>query len=292
MDDIFVLESEALRVEIARRGAQIWRIQHHGRDRLWNGDATWWDYRAPILFPVVGKSPDGQVEIDGRRYPMQSHGFARERDFTVAPSGTGLRMEQRASRETHAQYPFDYRLTITFELAGSSLIQETWVDNDGAAAMPFCFGYHPAFLWPLDGAREDHLIKFEREEPDAIRRGDADTGLLRAAREASPVIDRTLRLADGLFTDGALQFDRIQSRELWYGAPGRPGLTVRFPDSPQLGIWTKPGAPYLCIEPWRGMAAEAGASSRLDRRPGAATLAPGGSARHRLELIFGAADPF
>jgi galactose mutarotase-like enzyme len=280
-----------LAIEVAARGAELSRIVFRGRDRLWSGDPTWWSYRAPILFPVVGKSRDGHVEIDGDRFPMQSHGFARERDFSSLPCPEGLLFEQRASAETKAQYPFDYRLTMAFQIAGDALIQTATVHNDGDRPMPYSFGYHPAFLWPIEsGARDAQICRFEQEESAPIRRINAENGLLTRIRRPSPVKGRRLAFSDALFAQGALIFDAPRSRSVWFGEPGGEGLELRFPDSPQLGIWTKPGAPFLCLEPWHGLCGEIGGSPRIERRPGSATLAPGGSARYRIEMRFGAKD--
>ena len=42
-----------------------------------------------------------------------------------------------------------------------------------------------------------------------------------------------------------------------------------------LGIWTKPGARYLCIEPWHGIADPVGFSGEIWDKPGIDRLSPG-----------------
>lgn len=293
-----ILRNERLLVEVTPFGGQLSRLIFDGIDRLWHGDPIWWNFRAPILFPVIGKSPDGQVEINGQSYPMPSHGFARDHTFeTITEEGgsdrTRLTLTQRAATETLAHYPFAYRLTLRFQLSDLTLTQEAVIANDGQDPMPFCFGYHPAFLWPFDpGAQKsDYLCRFDQSEPAPIRRSSPETGLLLATRFPSPVTGGNLTLSDALFTEGAMQFEHLCSRALWYGRRGMPGLRIEFPDSPQLGLWTKPGAPFLCVEPWQGLAAESSGSARLDQRPGALMLAPGAEARYRLILRFAAPDP-
>ena len=292
-----ILRNERLLVEVTPFGGQLSRLVFDGIDRLWHGDPIWWDFRAPILFPVIGKSPDGQVEINGQSYPMPSHGFARDHAFETIEEGgsdpTRLTLMQRASPQTLAHYPFAYRLTLRFQLNDLTLTQEAVIANDGQNAMPFCFGYHPAFLWPFDpGAQKsDYLCRFEKPEPAPVRRSCPETGLLLATRFPSPVTSGNLPLSDALFAEGAVQFEHLESRAVWYGRPDQPGLRIEFPDSPQLGLWTKPGAPFLCVEPWQGLAAEGSGSARLDQRPGALLLAPGAEARYRLILRFGALDP-
>jgi galactose mutarotase-like enzyme len=92
----------------------------------------------------------------------------------------------------------------------------------------------------------------------------------------TPVSNRRLRLEDGLFTNDAVVFDQVRSRSVTYGANDGPRIQVRFPDAPYLGIWTKPGAPFICIEPWHGMADPAGFTGDFSAKPGVFTVAPGG----------------
>ena len=56
---------------------------------------------------------------------------------------------------------------------------------------------------------------------------------------------------------------------------GAPSLKIDFESMPDLGIWTKPGAPLLCIEPWSGYASPATFSGPLTEKPGSVNLAPG-----------------
>ena len=50
---------------------------------------------------------------------------------------------------------------------------------------------------------------------------------------------------------------------------------MSYPDARYLGLWTKPGAGFICIEPWQGIADEAGFSGELRQKWGVFTLAPG-----------------
>src|SRR5947207_2369464 len=112
------------------------------------------------------------------------------------------------------------------------------------------FGFHPAFRWPLipGTERERHVCVFEKDEQAPLRHANVATGLLRPTNRDSPVKDRRLAMHDGLFSDGALIFDRHVSRSLWYGVPGEIGIKADFPLMPTLGLWTRPGYPFFCIE--------------------------------------------
>jgi galactose mutarotase-like enzyme len=188
------------------------------------------------------------------------------------------------SEATRAAWPFAFTLDAEFALDGATLAMTVTVRNAGDRAMPFSFGFHPAFAWPLPGgaAKQDHAIVFERDEPGAIRRIDGD-GLV-ARSEATPVAGRTLALREALFADDALIWDRLASRACTYGAPGGARLDLAFPDTPMLGVWQKPGARYLCIEPWAGIADPAGFAGEFRDKPGVMELAAGASRSFRMDV--------
>jgi len=136
-------------------------------------------------------------------------------------------------------------------------------------------GAHPAFVWPLAPGvpREAHTVVFANQETAPIRR--LHGGLLAAAPIATPVEGRTLKLRDALFTDDALIFDRLTCRSLIYSAPGTPVIGVDFADFPYLGIWTKPGAGYICIEPWQGYDSPRQFAGEFRDKPGVVALLAG-----------------
>jgi len=59
---------------------------------------------------------------------------------------------------------------------------------------------------------------------------------------------------------------------------------VAFADQESLGIWQKPGAPYICIEPWQGRTPVEGGSDALDQRPGAVWIGPGATRSFTLTV--------
>ena len=150
--------------------------------------------------------------------------------------------------------------------------------------MPASFGFHPALRWPLPygGARADHRLKFDAAEPEPIRRIGSD-GLLRPQSEPSPIEGDTLFARDALFADDAVILDAPHSRGLIYGAPGTPNLRVEW-DLPQLGIWTKPGAHYVCIEPWAGIADPEGFTGDIFTKPGIVAIPAGESRAFAMKI--------
>jgi galactose mutarotase-like enzyme len=289
--DTVTLRSDALTVTASTHGAELRSVRDAtDRDWLWDGDPRWWTGRAPILFPTVGVTADG-ARFGGVRYPLGKHGFARDSDFALVEQADDLvvfRLE--ADEATRAAYPFDFRLDVTYRLDGATLTSEAIFANRGDTPMPAGFGFHPALRWPLPGtgaaARDRHIVRFDADEPEPLRAITPD-GLIAAAPRATPVHDNELHLHDGLFDADALVWDRPASRGLFYGVADEPGVRVDFPEMPMLGIWTKPGAGYLCIEPWHGRADDEGFTGEFADKPGVVTLAPGEEQRFAMSLTFG-----
>lgn len=274
---VFSIESAGLVAEISELGAELRRLRDvRGRDFLWDGDPAFWSGCAPLLFPIVGRVADDRILVDGRRYSMRQHGFARRSAFEpVEIARNRCSFALRATDETRAAFPFEFRLVVDYALAGDALTITARVFNDDPRAMPVSFGFHPAFRWPLPGAaaRADHAIAFERDEPAPIRR--LVDGLIAPDAIATPVEGRCLALRDELFLADALVFDRLASRRVAYSAPGAPTIQVAFPDMPDLGVWTKPGAGFVCIEPWQGYASPVVFDGEFARKPGVVSIPPG-----------------
>jgi galactose mutarotase-like enzyme len=144
--------------------------------------------------------------------------------------------------------------------------------------MPASFGFHPGLRWPLpyDQPRGAHFIQFEWDEPATVRRINSD-GLLAPEHHPTPIVQRRLMLRDELFTKDVLIFDQLKSRSVLYGASNGPRIEVRFPDAQYLGVWTRPGAPFICIEPWQGVSDPAGFSGDIREKPGIFIVPPGSS---------------
>lgn len=282
--DPVIITSGTLTATISRLGAELVSLTDvDGRELMTDGDPAYWSARAPILFPIVGKLNGDQYRIDGKSYTLPRHGFARRNEFAIADQGEGhVKLRLTDSPVTRAVYPFAFVLEMDFVLDGATLNMTGTIRNPGKAALPASFGYHPGFAWPLPygAARADHRITFEKDEPAGLRL--IDGGLIAARTRESPVDGKTLMLADDLFTNDALIWDRLESTRLRYGASTGPALEMEFPDTPWLGIWTKPGAGYVCVEPWAGMADPVAFDGDFREKPGVFEIAPGGARDFRM----------
>lgn len=283
---IVTLSNGDLAVQVAELGAELVRLQDgEGRDYLWNGDPAFWKGRAPLLFPMVGRANGDHIRVAGVTYPLPQHGFARASRFECiekTPSRCVMRL--RSSDATRAAYPFDFRLDVAYEFEGPRLRATASVSNESAGDMPCSLGFHPAFRWPLPGAQAGapHEIIFDQPENAPIRR--LESGLLSPEQFPTPVVNCRLVLDHALFDRDALIFDWIASRSVTYRADGAPSIAVSFPDMPFFGLWTKPDAPFICIEPWQGLASPIGYDGEFAERPGVVSIKPGATRNFEMTL--------
>ncbi|MDQ0454446.1 aldose 1-epimerase family protein [Rhizobium paknamense] len=285
MPSIVRIENSKLSAEISSLGAELQSlVTKDGASLLWNGDSEWWTGRSPILFPIVGKAPNDRLTINGETYAMAQHGLARRREFTlVEQTAQSCRHELLADDTTRAVYPFDFRLQLEHSLRDDCLTVTATVTNSGKGAMPYGIGFHPAFLWPLPGAegRPHRIMLKNGAEPELVR---LEGGLLGETRHPSPFKAGELVLDFSQFAEDAMIFPEGAGSALTYSAPGAPKLHFSFENLPNLAIWQKPGAPFICIEPWHGMAAEQGGSDALASRPYTSTLETHQSARYSFSV--------
>ena len=252
----------------------------HGKEYLWQGDPAYWKGQAPILFPIVGSLRNGKAVINGKAYAMPRHGLARTRPFTRLHSdGDSAAFLLAADDDTRTSYPFDFALTVSYELSGRSISQLFTVENRGEGNMPFCLGLHPGFNIPLDEEEsfEDYILSFPLEETCDSPLLDPDTGLVRTACRR-PVLEgvRQIPLERTIFDEDALVLESLHSRRasLYSQVSGR-GVEMAFEGFDYLGVWQPKNAPFLCLEPWTGTATCDDEDDILAHKRGMTLLAPG-----------------
>ncbi|MET0365135.1 MAG: aldose 1-epimerase family protein [Sphingobium sp.] len=284
------IASDGLAATLNPAGAELWSLRDaEGRALMTDADPAYWTGHAPLLFPIVGGLAGDRYRLrDGREFVLPRHGFARRSTFAVVDQGEAHALFRLTeSAETLAVWPFAFRFDMAYRIEGATLFTTATISNTGDTAMPFSLGHHPAFAWPLPygAAKADHRILFEVEEPAAIRRLDT-AGQLLPESQPTTVTARTLTPTREMFEADAAIWDRLDSRSLLWGAPGTPHLRIGFPDFPMLGLWQKPGAPWLCIEPWAGIADPAGYDGPLEDKPGIILLPPGESRAFRMDVTL------
>jgi galactose mutarotase-like enzyme len=270
---------------IALRGAELksWRVGEG--ELIWPGDGQYWADSAPILFPVVGWTRDGIV-VDGQRYPLGLHGFARSEDFTlVEHGGHRARLRLRANETTRALYPFDFLIDVEYFFENNKLQIVLDVRNEDTATLAFACGLHPGFVWPLPGARGPHVVRFdaaERAEVPVIAAG----GLFSSRSRAIPLRSRELELTPELFDEALCFLDANSSGLEYAAAEGGPSLRMELENFPHVALWSRPGAPFLCLEAWTGHGDPEGFSGDLFAKPSMRALGPGETARSAASFIW------
>jgi galactose mutarotase-like enzyme len=289
MSDLIEITNGQLTAAINPLGAELTHLRDaDGRELMTDADPAFWTGHAPILFPIVGALNGDRYRLDGQTYHLPKHGFARRSRFEcVEQASDRARFRLTDNEATREVYPFAFALEIAFAVEGTTLRVTAAVKNPGDAPLPASFGFHPAFAWPLPygRARADHRITFGADEPEPLRELTPD-GLIMPTPRASPLDGQVLHLADELFTQDALIWDPVASDHVRYGAADGPSLVVRFPDTPRLGIWTKPGAHYICIEPWHGIADPVGFAGEFREKPGVFEVAPHASKRIEMSVTL------
>ena len=277
------------RLKIARRGAEAIAWSVGGVELLWPGDPAIWNEISPILYPVVGWTRDG-VRVGGRSYPLRLHGFAAAEDFALeAAEGAFARLTLRDTERTRALYPFAFAFAVEYRLVGAALEMTLEVANPGDAPVPYACGLHPGFRWPFAGAeRAGAGVQFERDEP-AVAPRIAPGGLIAAETRPIPLHGRTLPLDDALFADDAVCFLEPASRSLRFEQADGSAIEMDFAGFGRAALWTRPGAPFLCLEAWTGYGDPEGFAGDLFEKPAMRTLAPGERARHRALYRYFAA---
>ena len=283
MIERFEIKNDRLRVGVKRKGAELCSVidQETDVEYLWQAEDPW-NRHAPLLFPVVGSLLDHQYIYRGEHYPMSHHGFARDMDFEpLQQSEHSLAMLLRSNPETFKVYPFHFSLIVTYTLEENKVIQKFRLINEGEESMPFSVGGHPAFnAAPIT----DYHIHFEQAEESL-------TATLEGpyiGKESRRVIEGNRIVLDrNSFDKDAWVFEGLSSK--WVELRSKDDryiVRVSIEDWPYLGIWAKPGADFVCIEPWLGLADLVGHNKQILEKKGIQMLEGKGAFKSAFSMEF------
>ena len=270
------MSNGTLSATVKADGAELCSLRDAaGAEMLWQA-ASIWPRHAPVLFPIVGRLKGDTLRHQGKSYRLTQHGFARDRRFAwLNRSATACRLVLHEDSETRAMYPFAFRLEIAFALDDDALEQQFTVTNPGRELLPASIGAHPGFAWPLAEGVEQaaHVLEFAEPETAPARR--LAGGLLLRTPEPTPIIGQTLALEPALFATDAVILPELASRSVRYTAPGAPAVELAWEGFHQLGIWSREGGNFLCIEPWLGMASPVDFDGAFSDKPDLMLIPPG-----------------
>ena len=277
-------------ISVSHKGAELQNITANGRECLWQGDPKFWGRRAPILFPIVGKLADDNLRVNGHEYTMKQHGFARDTEF-VEQDGKYVLTENGRD-----DYPYAYELAVKYLVDGNTLTCNWQVTNRGDDTMYFQIGAHPAFLLPDFDANDvlHGFIRFYDKKGNTISPlvHHYLNGGLRCAYETPLALNNgegLLALNDKTFENDALLIEggQVASAAL-LDKNGHEVLRVSCPQADAFGIWApnKPGCPFVCIEPWCGIADNAEFKGDISERDCIHSLEPGKSFEFRYSITL------
>ena len=239
----------------SKHGGELISFKLDGEERCKDENGrVYWKRHSPILFPIVGKLKMNRTIIGGRVYEMYQHGFARDMDFEpITKLDNFHSYVLKSNKNTNSKYPYDFELYTTYRLDENKLTTIYRVINTSPVNMPFGIGGHPAFKIDLDELQKgNYYLEFEENE-DKIHFLYLVDGLIGIDYAKNIIKDKKIiELDSKTFNNDAIIMKGLTSHKisLKNKASGKTLLTMDFTDFPYLALWSKPNAPFLCIEPW------------------------------------------
>lgn len=246
------IENDYLRVGVKEYGCELTSVysKECSYEYLWQGDESVWYGQSPILFPIVGRLIEDKYMYNGKEYSMPKHGFARKTEWKLDTiSENKMSFVLSDSEETLKIYPFHFEVSVTFEIINKSLSVTHEVKNTDTKDMFFSLGAHPGFNCSIGD-----ILTFDENETLSTEKID----LIHSLRlpDTYPVLnnEKNIIITEHIFDEDALILSNIKSSAITLNLL-KENKTVKFNlgNAPYLGIWAKPGAPYVCIEPWYGV---------------------------------------
>lgn len=277
------LQNDLLTVTIDSQGAQLISIRDaQGVERIWQRDPAFWTGCAPILFPIAGRLREDCYYLDGKRYELPKHGYVRLLPWTLESCSHTKAVFLMT--EKHPGFPFDYELRAIFALNGNVLKVTYQVINTGDCTFWYGLGAHEAYATP--GGLDTYTIEFD--EVECLANYQLDDGLLMKEPVILAQNTNKLPLKTELFSKSALVFCTLKSRGVnLVSSQHERKIRVEFPDHGALMLWNKPGADYICIEPWTNAPDFLDSDMQIDHKLGCIRLDPGREAErsHRITVL-------
>ena len=247
---IYYAENDNFILGVKEMGAELTSLKSKktGFEFIWNGNTDIWYGQSPILFPIIGRLLDDKYRLDGKEYTMPKHGIVRKKPFKlIDKTADSLTFSQTDDEESILVYPYSFDLQVKFQLTETGLSVTHTVFNNDSKVMYYSFGAHPAF-----NCKIGDYLEFDNDDSFETERIDHESILM---EEKFPVdMDgNKLYLTKELFCNDALILSNYKSKAVSLKSDNHNRVVKFNFDSPFLGIWAKPNAPYVCIEPWWGV---------------------------------------
>jgi galactose mutarotase-like enzyme len=271
MSEWYQIESNSLIVQITGKGAEMKRLfsREWHRELLWLGDEKIWNRSAPILFPIVGKLKDDEYVLKDKTFTMPQHGFARDFDFKCTECGTTeAEFVMVASQESFNQYPFLFELRVRYKVEDNKVSISYFVKNEDRQDIIFSIGAHPGFETT---EFSNYEIRFEKEEKEYYR---VKNSLVDWSQAFELKSDKFL-VNKEIFKNDALIFKKLKSKYVDLVDTKRKEVIRIQANTPYWGIWAKSEVPFVCLEPWFGVADSVDHDKNFETKNGVITLGEG-----------------
>lgn len=266
----YEIKNSFIKAKIKLFGAELNSLQKIDEDLeyIWQGNPKYWARHSPVLFPIVGRLKNDSYFYKNKKYSLSQHGFARDKEFELIKKGEDfIEFRLKNDEETLKNYPFLFELNISYKLEKTKLIISYKVKNRSEDRLYFSIGAHPAF-----NISSGDFLDFE-DVRTSKRYFLDDKGLIYKNQEVS-FTKNSLILDEEIFKNDALVFNDNNIKSIILrDKNSNKILKVEFKDFPYLGVWSKPNlAPFVCIEPWFGVADEENSNQNIEDKRGVQVL--------------------
>nr|NNM91208.1 aldose epimerase [Bacilli bacterium] len=198
----------------------------------------------PILWPICGALPQGELVDGEQRYRLPNHGLLRQRAWRVqamtneAEASLTVRIESDAI--TLATFPFDFVVTMTYTLRDGVLSIEQSYHNAGEQSMPMYGGFHPYFNANQYQVATNIKASYYRDLKDGTKYPMTEIIDIGSTNESYvvPICETPT-------------FDVILDQQ-------RTITMTVDPSFKHLVLWTDHKNSFVCIEPWMALSGALG----------------------------------
>ena len=278
------IKNDFLVATFSTLGAELISLKSNDKEFIWEGNSEFWEKQSPILFPTIGSLKEDTYFFEGKEYHLPRHGFAREKEFQIAEqTETRIVFSLQSDAESEKVYPFQFELQIEYLLVNNKIEVHYKVMNSSKDKMFFSIGGHPGFALFNDFDKYSLLFETNSELKFSL----LENHLLADETQVLETTNNQLSLNYQLFEKDALVFNNHKIQSVTIQENHVDYVKVSFENFPDLGIWTKVNAPFICIEPWFGHADTVKTTQNLVEKAGIQCLESGSSfeAFYTIEII-------
>ena len=272
-----IIKNDYLAVKVFLLGAEVRSVRNIKNDHeyMWEGNPDVWAGVSPVLFPVVGRTVNGYISFANKNYPLGNHGFARQSVFKISSQkADSITLTINTFELDKNLFPFNLDFAVTYTLEQNKLVTTYEVVNHDTQLAYFSVGAHPAFKCPFDEEHslEDYQVEFEGKQQ--LNLHSLDKNGLFTGKSKVIDIDKVNITEDSFDNDALIYSNFIKSSAKLSEKGSNRYIQVDFDEFPWLGIWSKPGAAYICLEPWCGHADISGFDQEIQYKSGIEKINP------------------